>query len=346
MATGRWLGVTSPDWNDASNWCGGIPVATSDITIPSTAPNQPVIGTLGGICRNITIETGASLAITGSNALSVYGNWTNNGTFTANSSTVSFVDSGAAQTITGGATFFNLTLNSALGAVAGSDITVNGVLNLSTASPDETKGTLEMTKTYGDYSNILTPPENLTTQTTQAHDILDSWILYMGATATTTGQGDVTGKVKRTTIADNVEYTFGSPFTSITFNQNGGTLPSAVMFVITKGSDRGIHSNKTNTVARLYQIIRTGECYPTTFSVNFHYLESELNGNTESNLVLWDHHIPYNSSATPHEHGKSQQNATDNWISLIGHDVGYLGSQEVVGGFTKYWMISNSLNRQ
>ena len=34
---------------------------------------------------------------------------------------------------------------------------------------------------------------------------------------------------------------------------------------------------------------------------------------------------------------------TENWVELSGHGIGYLGSQEVVGGFTKYWMFSNTL---
>ena len=32
--SGTWLGITS-NWNDPQNWCGGVPVSTSDITIPN-----------------------------------------------------------------------------------------------------------------------------------------------------------------------------------------------------------------------------------------------------------------------------------------------------------------------
>ncbi|MDO9153869.1 MAG: T9SS type A sorting domain-containing protein [Paludibacter sp.] len=59
--------------------------------------------------------------------------------------------------------------------------------------------------------------------------------------------------------------------------------------------------------------------------------------------MLWDHHIPYNSANTPHEHGKTTQNTADNWISLSGHGINYLGRQETVDGFSKYWMIGNTL---
>ncbi|PKP45741.1 MAG: hypothetical protein CVT94_16970 [Bacteroidetes bacterium HGW-Bacteroidetes-11] len=349
---GTWIGLVSSDWNDGGNWCSGVPTSTTDVFIYNTSsiPNQPTIGTAAAVCNNITIASGATLTMSNAQTLDVYGNWTNNGTLTAGNGTIGFVGSAAGQTIagTGTNTFNNLTIDNTFpetgGVKAGGDLTVNGILNLVSASPNVTNGSLEMTKNYGDYSNIPTPVENLTTQTTQAHDILDSWILYMGATATTAGAGDVTGKVKRTTIAENIEYSFGSTFSTMTFNRNStGTLPSAIMFVITKGSDRGIHANKPNAVARLYQIIRTGGDLPTTFNIKLRYTDDALNGNTESNLVLWDHHIPYNSANTPHEHGKIAQNNTDNWVSLIGHGINYIGSQEVIGGFTKYWLFSSTV---
>lgn len=43
---GQWLGFT-PNWNDAVNWCGGVPTATSDILIPAagSVPFEPVVPT-------------------------------------------------------------------------------------------------------------------------------------------------------------------------------------------------------------------------------------------------------------------------------------------------------------
>ena len=204
----------------------------------------------------------------------------------------------------------------------------------------------ERTKSKGYKSgNILTPDNELTTRGTQACDILSSYILTMGPTATFAGNGDVTGRVKRTSIAANTEYFMGSAFSSIIFS-SAGTLPTAVMFVITKGSDRGIHANATahgkNTVQRLYQIIQTGGSDPNTFILKLRYLDSELNSNDESKLVLWDHHIKYSSTNTPHEHGKTSQNPSENWVSLSGHAISYLATAEVIDGFTKYWMINST----
>ncbi len=119
-ATGKWLGNTSTDWNDATNWCGGIPTATTDVDIPSGG-NQPNIGSAGGSCRNITIESGASLTMGGAYNLNVYGNWTNNGgTFTAATGTVTFKSTSTGKTIagtlTGTSKFYNITFNGIGGA--------------------------------------------------------------------------------------------------------------------------------------------------------------------------------------------------------------------------------------
>ena len=62
---GSWTGSTSSDWNTLSNWVNGtIPVSTSDVTIASSATNQPVIsGSTTAVCNSITIDSGASLTI-------------------------------------------------------------------------------------------------------------------------------------------------------------------------------------------------------------------------------------------------------------------------------------------
>ena len=55
--------------------------------------------------HDVTIASGATLELTGD--ITVSGNWTNNGTFTAGSHTVSF-DGSTAQSISGSNSFYNL----------------------------------------------------------------------------------------------------------------------------------------------------------------------------------------------------------------------------------------------
>ena len=108
-ASGSWLGITDGNWFTASNWCGGVPTATTDVTILSGTPNQPTIGATGAVCQNITINSGATLTISGANILGVSGNWTNNGTFTGAASTVDFNSNVAQILIAGTSTFGNVT---------------------------------------------------------------------------------------------------------------------------------------------------------------------------------------------------------------------------------------------
>lgn len=203
--------------------------------------------------------------------------------------------------------------------------------------------------------SIVTNQNNVTNTPGGIQDRLDSHYLDLGSTAIVTGIGDVTGKVRRNTITHNVEYTFGNPFTTLRFNLNGGTtanLPTSVVMFITKGSVRGIHPNRKNTVQRLYQVVRTGGATPITFDLKLRYQDNELNGLTENNLVLWDHHIPYGTNFTPHEHGRTSIDVNNNWVQLSGHGIAYLNSNESAIGFIgenpatpnrkKYWMIYES----
>jgi hypothetical protein len=116
---GNWLGGTSSDWLDPNNWnCTTVPTSSSDVIIPSSAPHMPVISGVGAVCRNITLNSGASLTINGSNNLDVYGSWSNSGSFTANTSTVTFKGTGS---VSGSSTttFSSLTI-SATGSLTAS----------------------------------------------------------------------------------------------------------------------------------------------------------------------------------------------------------------------------------
>ena len=70
--------------------------------------------------HDVTIASGATLELTGD--ITVSGNWTNNGTFTAGSHTVSF-DGSTAQSISGSNSFYNLILS-------GSVVTLQSDLNI------------------------------------------------------------------------------------------------------------------------------------------------------------------------------------------------------------------------
>lgn len=135
-SAGTWTGTTSTDWNTASNWCGGIPNTTTNVVINSGG-NQPIIGSAGGVCHDLTLGSGASLTINGTSTLSLSGSWSNSGTFTKNSSTVTFNGTNSTQTLSGTTTFNNLTIDhsgSGVVSAAGSTLVVAGLCYVKTGT--------------------------------------------------------------------------------------------------------------------------------------------------------------------------------------------------------------------
>lgn len=298
------------------------------------------IANTSGICtansaitvnQNFDTDEGSNLDML-TNVLSVNTVNHNGSLFTQNTTTTPFTSgktwgglvnynsTSTAQTAVVG-TFSDLTITTTGGATASGNITVNGILNLASANPSATIGLLEMGAT-----NVLT----------------------MGPLSTTIGlEGDVNGRVKRTSISANTIYSFGNEFSTLSFNA-AGTLPSEILFIIKIGES---HLSKKNAIKRHYQIIRTGGETPNRFSLKLKYLDSELNGNVENKLVYWDHHVAY-AGTSPHEHGKTIQNTTENWMMLSEHGIRYLATEEYVGevtyiddtltppNVTKIWMLS------
>jgi hypothetical protein len=88
-ATNTWLGVSNTDWNNAANWCAGVPTSTSVILIPGGTTFAPVL--LGNAdIKDLTIASGATITIGAGGALNVFGNVVNNGTVTATAGTLVF----------------------------------------------------------------------------------------------------------------------------------------------------------------------------------------------------------------------------------------------------------------
>jgi hypothetical protein len=181
----------------------------------------------------------------------------------------------------------NLTINGSAGVTSLGDLTVDGALTLSADNPSATAGALDMK----DGSTIKT--------------------LTMGATATTTGVGDVTGIIKRTSFTANTDYTFGNQFTTINFNA-GGTYPTDLEVSVSIGA---APSWKSTAIERIYDFVQTGGsgCFA---NVATHYLESELNGNDENELVQWTSSAPTTPPYGLYEWGRSDVNLTENWVEI------------------------------
>jgi hypothetical protein len=155
-----WTGNTSSDWFQDANWgCGAVPDDLTDLIVPASSVRMPVISNANGVdarFRNVEIENTASVTLEGASALSVYGNWMNEGDLIANEGTVYF--EGTTQ-LSGGSTlaFHNLSVNAGadLGLSAG-NTTVSGNF-VNGGSVDANGGTVTLNGTAlqtldGDFS--------------------------------------------------------------------------------------------------------------------------------------------------------------------------------------------------
>ena len=123
---GSWIGAVNNDWNNAGNWCGSMPTASTNVTITNEPSNQPFIANADVSVRSLTIAPGAQLTINSNRNLNVFGNWMNNGTFTANDGTVSF--KGITQVIGGNnaTTFNNISIEGGGSKILSKNIEIKG----------------------------------------------------------------------------------------------------------------------------------------------------------------------------------------------------------------------------
>lgn len=137
-ASGGWIGTTSTNWNTASNWCNNtVPTSATDVTLYSGQSNMPQISTAAN-CRDLIINSGATISITGAVTFSVYGNIVNNGTFNTSNGTLAFTGSSTQTITTAPQSFNNVTFANTAGvnfnvsATINNQITLtNGIVNLS-----------------------------------------------------------------------------------------------------------------------------------------------------------------------------------------------------------------------
>lgn len=88
--TTTWTGLVSSAWDNPSNWTSGVPAGYHKATIPAGTPNSPSLNITDGAVYDLVINSGVSFSIAGTNSLTVFNKWENNGVFNANTSTISF----------------------------------------------------------------------------------------------------------------------------------------------------------------------------------------------------------------------------------------------------------------
>ena len=101
--------ASTGNWNSISTWsCGSIPTSADNVTIPNG-----VTVTIDGNaeCNDITIRSGGTLQYNGAYILSVYGDWTNSGTYSGGTNGVVEFTGSINASINGTTSFEGLVIN-------------------------------------------------------------------------------------------------------------------------------------------------------------------------------------------------------------------------------------------
>jgi hypothetical protein len=124
--SGDWLGNTSSDWHDASNWCGNsVPNSGSSVVIPAGTLNNPVISSGDANVCDISIGGGSELTISNNRTLNVYCSFTNYGNFYSGNNSESVVIKGNPTELTSGNDNFNfLTIDTGAHLVLHDDLNI------------------------------------------------------------------------------------------------------------------------------------------------------------------------------------------------------------------------------
>lgn len=243
-----WNGSQSTNWFTPSNWCisgGGIPTSSTTALIPSVTitGRNPIIDITQGtnaVTKNLTILSGGGLTINGTAGLAVWGTWNNSGTFTANSSTVTFKGASTDSIVgTDVQQFYNLTLDKGTDTTtvlkANVDINIANTLTL-------TNGLYTQNAGGGNITNALTISNK------SGIDVTNDAVITTGAGVTNSGLLRVTygtisiggstthnllinagGRLRvttgRLTVAGNIANT------SSTSRINGGTIEAGGAFI-------------------------------------------------------------------------------------------------------------------
>jgi hypothetical protein len=239
---------------------------------------------------NLSINSGGTFD-GGNAAINIQGNLTNNGTFNAGTSAIVMDGSGGAQNIgsSGPLNFYKLKMGNPAGVNLTTSATVTLLLELQSSDLNVSSG----------------------------------YTLTMASGSAISGNYDVVGVTYRSGLVAGIPYSFGNPYTTITFNGSGG--PSELAVKLIKSAPNGL----CQPVLRHYQIITSTSTV--SYDLRLHYRDSELNGNDESKIQMWEQ---VNGrwtlrSAT----GRFVSGTDNNWVEKTGI---------TTGGLNTFWALAES----
>ncbi len=268
-----WAGTTSSNWNEGSNWIGGIvPTTANDVLIPSGTPNSPVLNTGAGAAKDLTVQAGAIATLDGginldlsgafinsgtfthtSGELTVNGNWTNVGTYAAATGASVYLAAATGNILveTGGSAFCNLLIDSDKGAGNGNAVFQTNDPIIVNCSMDVIDGTLQiMNSTHDITINNTVGTTSLTIRATAS-------FVHGGSTVNlqTTGTG-----VQLEAIGSSLNNVVTSGTGSVSLLNN---------LTIENNLTLGANTNAGSSIIMLEgNIVNTGTFTPVTSTVN------------------------------------------------------------------------------
>lgn len=133
-----------------------------------------------------------------------------------------------------------------------------------------------------------------------------AFTLTLPASVNSSGNGEIIGTLKRTNFTIGTAVSFGNQFNTIRFDS--GTPPTDLTVNLSLTQPIGF----PNAVSRFYTITPNGGSnYSAT--VRLHYLDSELNGNTEASLQLFRR-----NGAVWSAQGATARDTANNWVETSG----------------------------
>jgi len=274
-----WTGNTNTDWHNTANWNPAIiPTRLNDVTLPTGRSNYPNLVTSTPVCKNLTINNGATFTIGNSGRVIAGGDLACAGTLTYAGTTPQIALAQAAN-ITG-----NLVINNSAG------VTLQNALTIS--------GTLTITSGYLDMNGY---DINLGTTGTLVENRPLNRVVYDGV-------GNSYGEIIATNRTINNTNT---SVAGLALFLNRGTSGSLVVDVARRHSPPTLTTG-VKSIKKLYKITATSGAI-TNGTVRIHYAPLEFNGLSTTDGRLWRYTGSWLSQTTAYN-----ANAGDPYMEVAG----------------------------
>lgn len=249
---------------------------------------------------DFTIDSGATF--TSNNLVTTtFANVVNNGTLSGNPS-ASFVVAGTNFTNNGTITNVNVFFDS---SACCAPLAPNAVQNLAGNGTWNGNGNLNIAA-----SSQISLQNNLTYNaasfTNNGSLNTGAFMLTLPASVNSSGNGEIIGTMKRTNFTVGTAVSFGNQFNTIRFDS--GTPPTELTVNLSLTQPTAF----PNAVSRFYTITPNGGSNYTA-TVRLHYLDAELNGNTESSLQLFRR-----DGTIWMPQGATARDTINNWVETSG----------------------------